>query len=252
MRITSKFHDYYDVGMSEGQDQSLVYQRYPIVEEREGCPFHTMSSGHRHDMSLYVCSYTIGFCGKLYKVLEINTLENASRNDKEGRSTRKWAYDLKDVDDYIHDVYPKHYSDYLEVGWRRNNRWSWHQRRNAFSLFFNGLPQNRLGDATEEILHENEEWRRSFFDKHQSPIFVVQPSTVLSPYGSRITYNASLKLYEFYRVFDPYQAYQEISMWLGNQAVPVKPIPEMTDQIKAESKGFNKFSFRKDPSKKRK
>jgi hypothetical protein len=56
---------------------------------------------------------------------------------------------------------------------------------------------------------------------------------------------------EFYRVFDPYQAYQEVAMWLSNQAVPIKPIPEMSDEIKAESKGFNKFSFRKDPSSKK-
>jgi len=251
MRIASEFHDYYDVGMAEGQDQSLVYQRYPIVEEREHYPFGSMYSGYSlNARSLYVRSYTIGFCGKMYKVLELNTLENGSRNDKEGRSTRKWAYNLRDVDTYIRHHYPKQYADYLEKNWRRGNGWSGEQRQHAFDSFFNGRNQwDRK--PTEEELNKNEEWRRSWFEKHRSPIFVAEYSTVANKYGGRITYNAQLKPFEFYRVFDPYQAYQEVAMWLSNQAVPIKPIPELDDVTMAESKGFNKFSFRKDPSSKK-
>jgi hypothetical protein len=253
MRIASEFHDYYDVGMAEGQDQSLVYQRYPIVEERESYPFASIYLGYRlNTHSLYVRSYTIGFCGKMYKVLELNTLENGLRNDKESRSTRKWAYNLRDVDSYVKQYYPKQYSDYLEKNWRRDNSWCGEQRQHSFNFFFSGLPRHRYLDTNEDESAKTEEWRRSWFEKHRSPIFLAEHSSATYRYGSKITYNAQLKPFEFYRVFDPYQAYQEVAMWLGNQAVPIKPIPELDDVTMAESKGFNKFSFRKDPSKKRK
>jgi hypothetical protein len=36
-------------------------------------------------------------------------------------------------------------------------------------------------------------------------------------------------------------------MWLNNQAEPRKPIPEISDEIMVEIKGFDKrYSFRKD------
>jgi hypothetical protein len=48
------------------------------------------------------------------------------------------------------------------------------------------------------------------------------------------------------KLFEPYQAYQEISMFVNNLAIPEKPIPKMSDEDMASIKGFDKFSFRKD------
>ena len=50
-------------------------------------------------------------------------------------------------------------------------------------------------------------------------------------------------------VVDPYTAFQEIAMFLGGMAMPLKPIPHLSDEIIAASKGFDKYSFRKDKSK---
>jgi hypothetical protein len=62
-----------------------------------------------------------------------------------------------------------------------------------------------------------------------------------------VTYNYdSLKKISFMQMFGPYQAYQEISMFVNNLAVPEKPIPKMSDEDMASIKGFDKFSFRKD------
>lgn len=254
MRIASDFHDYYDVAMAEGQDQTLVYERYPIVEDHKHYPFSSMFAGsyaryYRDRWSLYVRSYTIGFCGNFYKVLEINTPEHGGRNDKEGRSTRKWCYNTNEVDSFVRKYYPKQYSDYLEKGYRKGNSWWTEQRRQNFEFFFEGRPRSKWDrNPTEDEMKRSEEWRRKWFEKHRSPVFVAE---FTSEYEGRITYNAALKPFEFYRVFDPYRAFQEISMWMGNQAVPIKPIPEIPDEIMAEIKGFNKFSFRKDPSSKK-
>lgn len=61
--------------------------------------------------------------------------------------------------------------------------------------------------------------------------------------------NRPLKHFEFFRVKDPYTAFQDIEMWLSNKAVPEKPIPTPDDKTMRDIKGFNKFSFKKEKSK---
>ena len=65
--------------------------------------------------------------------------------------------------------------------------------------------------------------------------------------------NPRLSDFGFARVLDPFTAYQELRMWLSNLTNPEKPIPYVSDQDMLLAKGFDKFSFRKDPGgKKRK
>ena len=64
---------------------------------------------------------------------------------------------------------------------------------------------------------------------------------------AKIVYNACLKDLEFFRLFDTYTAFQEISMFLGGLAVPLKEIPHVPDKIMVGAKGFDQWSFRKPP-----
>jgi hypothetical protein len=65
-----------------------------------------------------------------------------------------------------------------------------------------------------------------------------------------MAWNACLKDLEFFRIVDPYTAFQEIAMFLGGLAVPLKPIPHVDDKTMVEAKGFDKkWSFRKEPQK---
>jgi hypothetical protein len=60
-----------------------------------------------------------------------------------------------------------------------------------------------------------------------------------------------LKDVQFYKVVDPYTAFQEIAMWVGG-TLPRNPntMVEITDdKIKAHKHGFDKWSFRKMPQK---
>jgi hypothetical protein len=59
--------------------------------------------------------------------------------------------------------------------------------------------------------------------------------------------NPRLSEIGFQRILDPYTAYQELSMWTDNLAVHEgnREPKGMTDKLKAESKGFDKWSFRK-------
>ena len=62
--------------------------------------------------------------------------------------------------------------------------------------------------------------------------------------------NAPLSDLDFAKVMPPYQAYQEIRMFLGNMAQPEKPIPQIDDETMVEIKGHGgKYSFRKPPQK---
>jgi len=77
------------------------------------------------------------------------------------------------------------------------------------------------------------------FIANRSPIVIVE-------LGKKATWNGLLRPYGFVRVIDPWQAFQKIEMFLGNMAVPQKPIPKQSDIEKVKSHGFDpKMGFRK-------
>jgi hypothetical protein len=119
--------------------------------------------------------------------------------------------------------------------------WSYFNRRRFVTYF------DRFVQAQDQYA--------GLFDAARSPIFVALPaerSIGRYKYSTNpsVTYDACLKDFEFYRVKDAPTAYQEVAMWLGNQADPGKTIPEIDDVTMAEAKGFDKWSFRKQSSKK--
>lgn len=58
--------------------------------------------------------------------------------------------------------------------------------------------------------------------------------------------NPSLKDYSFYKKVDPFNAYQQLSMYVGNNlAQQMDPNPPISDELRAHSHGFDKWSFRK-------
>lgn len=86
-----------------------------------------------------------------------------------------------------------------------------------------------------------QQYHKDYFT-YETPLFVA------NQHGYILTLNANLKNVDFFRVFDPFQAFQELSMYLGGLAVPQKTIPVLDDLTMRDIKGFDKFSFRKDKS----
>lgn len=85
------------------------------------------------------------------------------------------------------------------------------------------------------------------FVSQRSPIFIT--SDLDHSNGTKIEFNVLLRPFLFYRVFDAYQAYQEIYAFLSNLAVPQKPMPIIPDQLKVETHGFDpKYAFRTRPT----
>lgn len=253
IRINSEFKDYYDVVMGEGQDQTLVYQRHR-KEDKENTqlfPFYHFPV-ITHNPQMRIKTHHIGFCGKVYTVLDIVPTQHANLRTKEARSHRCFCYSLEDVDKFVENNFEK---DDIEIYFSKkyNYTWGYGERQSNFELYFKKLAEYEVS---------RNEKSQPFFE-NLCPVFVATYEPVWEKgttgnrwwsrelYRGKIVYHASLREYEFFRIFPPYQAFQEINMWLSNQAVPIKPIPEISNEVMAEIKGFDKYSFRKDPSSKK-
>lgn len=85
---------------------------------------------------------------------------------------------------------------------------------------------------------------KSIFIQHKVPAFIYH---ITSDNKDRLILNPRLSDFNFVTVLDPYSAIQELNMFLGNDlAQDVQPkMPVGSDKVIAESKGFDKWSFRK-------
>lgn len=254
MRIVSKFKDYYDKAMGEGTDRSLTYVRQRIeltpsqFEKKfgSGMFFKSFNAPYVYypvsQNAWHIYSFAIGFCGKLYPALRIEV--GVGENDANGFPQALkviFAYSIEDIDDYV----LKHYS------------------REGYDQYYNGPEYNRKGHY--KFTHWSSEFVRSKFVKYfKDNRSDITGHKIWSAYttptfthiigdsfdNNEYIINDALHKYQFIKIMPPYQAYQEISMFLGGMAVPSKPMPIIPDVLKAETHGFDKFSFRKEKSKK--
>lgn len=225
MQIKSDFHDYYDCIQREGQDTGLIYVRKPV--EVTGYPFPRLRLGrsYRSFGELVIEQRIIGFCGKIYPLLV------CWRFSIEGKT---YCYDLEDVDSFMELHFKeKEVEKYRE----KNKRWRWRRGiRFDIEAFFT------------ECASVQGNFKDLFID-NLSPLFVTEPNSWRKP--GKIVFNVELKQYGFMRIMDTYSAFQEIAMFFGVLAEPRRPIPAISDKDMVGIKGFDKFSFRKAPSKKR-
>ena len=213
MRIISKFKDYYDIGQSLGIDPSIVYVRNTVDLTH---PFNIYN--HYGDLRWAV----IGFCGKIYPVVyhsknigvgvESKTISIISYNEQEVLSYCR----QNGIDTYIQTL--------------EGNR-DWTDKRSGVEKFFDTTPNCFLANFP-DLFHTN-----------SVAIFIVLP------YQNKIVLNPLLRSWHFYKVFDSYRAFQELSMYVGGiLSTPIKPVLVPTDDIMRDIKGFDRFSFRKDKS----
>ena len=116
---------------------------------------------------------------------------------------------------------------------------SWHgniQDSINYILTYDALPLFRTFKAP--VFVYDGDYGRITFDKRRSGYNNHKPKFFLNPL---------LKDYEFYKMFDTFQAFQEVSMFMGGVlGAGEKEITVVADKYKIAQHGFNKFSFRKD------
>lgn len=253
MRIIDDKKDYYDSLQANDQDRSLLYVRtrkreyfrsdWAFNPELPKWPFRSPPFSMPSDMIM--TAVVIGFCGKVYQAICLKMLGGLDKG--------RVAYTISDFDKAMRDMdLPECYREtYFDNKVSASRRKGYHKRHPGVFFPFRKTIEAWM-EGPEGFTKTAGDFSK-YFEENKCPIFVgIQRPPLLSddrrPY---IEYNALLSQWEFYRVFDPHKTYQEISMYLGNMAFPDRPIPHVSDEDMAAAKGFDRFSFRKNPQKKR-
>ncbi len=247
MRIISKFHDYYDGVQSVGYDPHLIYHRVrrslrimPVSSHYYGrdsasafampeeLPLFSDSflmhinprRGVRNAkfMTTDGYLYLIGFCGKYYLTLR----------EYHGGS---WGHPTTII--YLYDASSavKYFSEVHEID----------SNRGVFDL---------LGECSVTPFADPVEPFRIL----NCPVFMVELRDKYSMYGreKELTVNPELATLQFYKMFDPFAAYQEIAMFLsGVLGWPENATVQISDKDMRDAKGFDDWSFKTLSTKKR-
>lgn len=230
MRIIADRKDYYDCIQAQGQDQSVVYLRKEkkVQVDRKAWPFppFCLPCG---PIYFGVNQYIIGFCGKIYPLVRLSY-----HLDYREPKTVAFCYSSDEVDAFMSThMTSRQHKFYLKKTKRRASTW-----------WLSSLNYQRVVEFFTECQNKQDAFI-DIFMKHRCPIFVASQERWCRE--SVILLNAMLNEYEFYRVFDPYTTFQEISIFLGGMAMPEKEMPVIDDVLNAESHGFDKWSFRTPP-----
>ena len=106
----------------------------------------------------------------------------------------------------------------------------WYLRRKDVCEFMEGITQSYM----------------EMFLSARRPVFAATFRRYHNQWKGWIEWDAILRYYDFVRVFGPYAAFQEVEMFMANLASPEKVIPEISNEDRIESHGFDlKESFRR-------
>lgn len=249
MRIISNFHDYYDSVLTHGIDPNLLYIRKEQecrfwlnigLNRQQEIPKEVSSNiykifeplriilneipkrivyGKKFNDEILITSKIIGFCGKIHLCMEIDDINYFNPQ-------------------MIVSKYPQELLDKLNI-------------KRTFLKELLDVPHSKWSDRlTYEGWKElTEKWENHTYDsvfiEIGQPIFVIQKHGYRYNSNERIILNPNLRKQNFQIIKSPSEAFQEISMYLGNQLVMIKdPKPIISDTIMRDKKGFDKWSFK--------
>ena len=261
MRIISDFKDYYDSAQSFGSDPNLTYvrkqesfefeSRFSPYEDRKNrmprqldrtlsLPLELIKRFphviverigrlEANELEIPITVKLIGFCGTLYPAIEIDGTT---------------FYSTRQAVDGLADSYLiRHGTDQKAVGTALGRKVN--PRRGRYWCP-EPLTHGTWGAAVADVLNKRFE---DIFVELAIPAFKVEYIALnkcMSIDKIRCTLNPFLKADEFQKVRGPADAFQEISMYLGNQlARQPDPISRISDEVLRDEKGFDKWSFRR-------
>lgn len=231
MKIISREHDYYDSVRGYDRDDSLIFKReetYLSYGEMSQDNASLLGDAHRLIQQaptlINIYDYrpsVLYFCGKVYVMYERHYTFDAIHKSLLALDKKSRRYDWYDVGSLLES---------FSAPEREQRR-----RRTLFTPF----SYNEFKKKAEDSLLAKEESYAAF----GVPYFSVHTNQViLCPQLSR---------FDFETQMGPFEAFQEISMFLANNIVNVltkEPRP-ISDKLRAETKGFNDLSFRKEKTK---
>jgi hypothetical protein len=241
MRIVSRFKDYYDSALAYGQDDGIIYIRETeIHHEKCGSWFPTYGTtyGETGGVGGFTTKgFSILFCNKLYRCFQMISpeddfffcykLEQVDRIIAGLDKRTQEVYNYQATNDYWRDLKYKGFKRY-DIG-----RWFGHP----------DYPNKR----NNEVVIDWNNRAKQFCESRKCPAILFESDGSLDRI---IVHNPILKSVDFIKAVDPFTAFQELSMWLGNFANNEDKIPPISNSDMIESKGFDlKTSFRKPKTK---
>ena len=237
MRIISKFKDYYDIGASMGVDKAQVFVRKNKVFTVSQLPEEIKSKlctkrsnkykspewlkTWRITPSVYAKMLLVVVAGKAYTCIKMYA-----------DNTAIYCYSVDDIKNAL-----KHYkAEDLITSVKSYVFWN----SNPYSSMVKTINTEHSVTVDMHIALD-------------SPVFVVENKGTKWDCETRTYFeeevlevNPILKDLEFYRVLDPYTAYQEINMFKFGVMPDNRDVPQtISDVCMRDSKGFDNMSFKK-------
>ncbi len=234
MRIISyDNHDYYDTCKAYDHENVPIYHRKteqhkfeyswinrdpPLIEELIPNNFIRFKTDE-----IYYKTFLILFCGKIYYGMMLEYKTHDYKTD-----ISKIVYNEEDFYKFFED-------NKLNVD------------KILTKDYFTKYTYNRYfakNNIKSYFAKNGSKYDLEIFRKYNSFIITFKEVNRSSEY--HLTVNDILKKYDFFKVFDPFTAYQEINMFVsGFLTNPEKEMPKIPDNLKVQSHGFDKWSFRK-------
>lgn len=250
MKISSNFHDYYDSLRAMDQDPDPLYVRLtkaidlvetweyqrnrrnrqidPEFEQNRINSYILRERCIRFSDVSWFESSAIAFCGRIFPYVSVGFGKDA-----------KFAYTPERARKIVQQYQPLNqpYDAHFAEGIKNQKRlllnemdapFSPYHNYFQYSQWYNYLQQNQCGDA--------------IFRHFKAPVIAWDGRVN----AQQIILNPILRQYDFGQVVLPPVAYQELSMFIGNNLADLnkKPTRPISDKLKAESKGFDKWSFK--------
>ncbi len=272
MLIKSNFKDYYDCIQGLGQDKSIIFIRNKVEVRKVkdpknqyltsyhyfdnvfagGLPGSALFSWGKADGTyepLSIQCISVGFCGKHFNYLLVRPKSKDNWKNPTESVPFTTCTKLADIDKIMKEILtPKEYEfGYCyDINKHKNLdkvNFSHNFQRRVFKNYYEPEPRKPTTSKYKEKKPEKSIYQLIF---EKFPIYVTHHQK------DQCFFNGNLKEVDFCSVKDPYTAFHELQTYLANQAQPEKPIPQPDDKTMAEIKGFDEWSFRKEPSKKKK
>lgn len=240
MKIVSKFKDYYDGGASYGVDTTRQYVRQTsVITLQDDKWLYNLEKiiPWKWGISRFVYPKldVIGFCGKIYPIKDFITPWEREHYTHEWVVKKSKEFVLYDEDIWTYTV--DDHSDMKLITFAEYES----------SLKIKKYHSNEPNELKKEVeILKKHEFLQKVFYHYRVPIFCISWHNHFS--GVRLILNPNLKEYAFYKIKDTHAAFQEIDIFVSNNLVSDTKVqvPTGDDNVIRDSKGFNKWTFRKE------
>ena len=241
MRIISKFRDFYDSALAYGQDKSVVFVRNNTPVKADDLLKSLVSRwniGARTNKSIKIefSRVMVFFCGKLYRGIHCQkSISNPYGFFSPEEDGSKVFYNMEELLEYV---------TFNGITLEGEKRWSWQE--------------DKILDNIEKFLSQQATTELEEYCITNRYVTLTYSEYTDFNYTTREHdpewwANGKLLTFQFYRVYNAFQAYQELDMFISGTLPQSTQMPiEIEDKYRIPQHGFNKYSFRKSPTKDKK